>query len=253
MAETPQPDMRRFTLDVTLLRDSWRPVGLIADRHASIADDANGRRSPASTAMLPFNLAAFQIRDDMAMHARRLIHAGRLHPTRHMTVRDLYKGVLANLPRYETLPELPLLADETHRLANRVRLLLDPPSDVRMIGWCPACATELRADEQEIAGGYIPCPACGGEYRIKDIHQLDMLRLRVSGVKGTPAQLSRLLEPWGISIKAATIRQWAKRGIIQPIGHDGTAPVFLIWDVWQAHTRLAGYDKARRSRRHTRP
>ncbi|KAB5606670.1 hypothetical protein [Bifidobacterium jacchi] len=120
--------------------------------------------------------------------------------------------------------------------------------DVRMVGWCPACATELRADEQEIAGGWIPCPACGGEYRIKDIHQLDMLRLRVSGVKGTPAQLSRLLEPWGISIKADTIKKWGQRGIITPIGHDGNAPVYLIWDIWEAHTRRAGYDKARRSR-----
>lgn len=57
---------------------------------------------------------------------------------------------------------------------------------------------------------------------------MDMLRLRISGVKGTPAQLSRLLEPWGITIKAATIRQWAKRGVIRPIGADGNVPVYLI-------------------------
>ena len=82
--------------------------------------------------------------------------------------------------------------------------------------------------------------------RIKDIHQLDMLRLRVSGVKGTPAQLSRLLEPWGITIKESRIRQWAARGIT--IGHDDAGKtVYLVWDVSEAHTRRAGYERARRN------
>ena len=168
-------------------------------------------------------------------------------PAAATAVPGLITGILRNTDRYTRLPELPALADDTHQIADRIRLLLDPPADTKMIGWCPACTTELRADEQEIAGGYIPCPACGNEYHVKDIHQLDMLRLRVSGVKGTPTQLERLLEPWGIRIDRKTIAKWGQRGIIHPTGADENAPVYLIWNVWQAHTRLAGYERARRN------
>lgn len=234
-----------FQTDLTFLHDAWDTLTLIADRHATTTHDTGRRQT--TTAPLPINLGAFQLRDQLTQLTWRLIHAGGLHPTRHMDTRDLLTGILHNPDRYTRLPDLPALADDTHRIADRIRLLLDPPADTKMIGWCPQCTTELRADEQELAGGYIPCPACGNEYRIKDIHQLDMLRLRVSGVKGTPAQLSRLLEPWGITIKADTIKKWGQRGIIHPTGADGNAPVYLIWDVWQAHTRLAGYDKARRN------
>ena len=235
-----------FQTDLTFLHDAWDTLTLIADRHATTSHDTGRRQN--TTAPLPINLGAFQLRDQLTQLARKLIHAGGLHPTRHMTVPDLLKGVLHNLDRFAALPSLPALADDTHRLADRVRSLLDPPEDPKMIGWCPACTTELRADEQEIAGGYLACPHCHATHRIKDIHQLDMLRLRVSGVQGTPAQLSRLLEPWGIAIKESRTRQWAARGIITPIGHDDAGKaVYLVWDIWEAHTRRAGYERAQRN------
>ena len=236
-----------FQTDLEFLRDAWDTLTLIADKQATTTH-GTGRHTRRATPPLSINLGAFQLRDQLTQLAWRLIHTGDLHPTRHMDTRDLIKGILHNPDRYRTLPDLPALADDTHRLADRIRLLLDPPEGTKMIGWCPACTMELRADPQEIAGGYLECPACHATHRIKDIQEMDMLRLRLSGVKGTPAQLERLLEPWGIAIKAATIRQWAKRNIIHPTGADGNAPVYLIWDVWQAHTRLAGYERARRRR-----
>lgn len=53
-------------------------------------------------------------------------------------------------------------------------------------------------------------------HSIKRVHQLDMLRLRLSGVKGTPAQLSRLLEPWGIRIDRKTIAKWGSAASSPP-------------------------------------
>lgn len=197
----------------------------------------------------PLNMGAFQLAPDITLFAGTLARLMGLHTHHGMGAPGILQGVIINLNRLDRLPE-PTTAGfigEARGLAERASYLLEPPEDTKMIGWCPACSHELRADSQELAGGYVECPKCHTTHRIKDIHQLDMLRLRLSGVKGTPAQLSRLLEPWGIGIKADTIKKWGQRGVIQPADHDGNAPVFLIWDVWQAHTRLAGYDKARRN------
>lgn len=93
-------------------------------------------------------------------------------------------------------------------------------------------------------------PACHTTHRIKDIQRLDMLRLRLSGVQGAPAELSRLVG-CGYHHQGQDHRQ------IGATRHHLThrsrryGPVYLVWDVWQAHTRFAGYDKARRRHRST--
>ncbi|KAA8825126.1 hypothetical protein EMO92_06820 [Bifidobacterium reuteri] len=245
-------DVERFKglkHDLHALKVSWPVLDLLANRQATIGMPAGGGHCTRSIEASPLNMGAFQLAHDITLFAGTLARLMGLHTHHGMGTPGVLQGVIINLNRLDRLPEPTTdgFAVEARGLAERASYLLEPPEDTKMIGWCPACSHELRADSQELAGGYVECPKCHTTHRIKDIHQLDMLRLRLSGVKGTPAQLSRLLEPWGIVIKAATIRQWAKRSIIQPVGTDGTAPVFLIWDVWQAHTRLAGYDRARRN------
>ncbi|KFI92452.1 hypothetical protein BISA_0852 [Bifidobacterium saguini DSM 23967] len=243
-------NINRFEQDLRSLKDGWPVLDLIANRQAMIGVRMGGSHGVKSVAPTPLNMGAWQLEQDIDVFARKLVRFMGLHAHHGMNTPALLQGGILNLPRIGQLvgdewtrQELSIYA---HTLAERLDYLLDPPEDTRMVGWCPACSHELRADEQELAGGYIECPHCHAAHKIKTIHELDMLRLRLSGVKGTPTQLHRLLEPWGIDIKAATIRQWAKRGIIQPVEHDGNAPVYLIWDVWQAHTRFDGYDRARR-------
>ncbi|NEG56147.1 hypothetical protein [Bifidobacterium platyrrhinorum] len=241
----------QLTDDLTTLKTLWTPLDQLANKHIHIGERDGGHATMAS-APLPINLAAFQLLQDIDDYTIRLVHLLQLHPTRDMDTPDLLKGILANRTRLATLdPETTTaLAGEARDLAERARLLLYPPEGTRMVGWCPACVRELRCDEQEIAGGYVPCPVCGRTWRIKDLHTLAMQRLHARGVKGTPAQLSRLLRPWGIDIKADTIRKWGQRGVIRPVGRGGGSPVFLVWDVWAAQTRLDGYDRARRKARY---
>lgn len=233
--------------DLTTLRTLYRPLTQLADKHVRIGE-RGGVRARMSVAPSPVDVGAFQVVGDIDAYARRLVRVLGLRPTRGMDSCDLFKGVLVNRARLAALDgdALAVLAGEAGDLAGRARALLYPPEGTRMVGWCPSCLRELRCDDMELAGGYVPCPRCGATWRIKDLHGLAMQRLHARGVKGTPAQLSRLLRPWGIDVKAATIRQWAKRRVIQPVGHRGAAPVFLVWDVWQAYTRLDGYDRARR-------
>ena len=241
-----------FRHDLHALKTMWPVLDLLANRQATIGTQAGGGRGMRSLMAGPLNMGAFQLAHDIDLLARTLVRLMRLHPHHGMGTPGLLQGVIVNLTLLDRLPEPTAagLIDMAHDLAERASRLLDPPDDTKMIGWCPACTRELRADPQELAGGYVECPKCHVTHRIKDIHQLDMLRLRLSGVKGTPAQLSRLLEPWGISIKESRIRQWAARGIIAPIGHDDAGKaVYLVWDIWEAHTRRAGYDKARRRKR----
>ncbi|KFI97829.1 hypothetical protein [Bifidobacterium stellenboschense] len=247
MTTTPT---QQLTDQLTRLRDLRQPLDQLATKTIHIGDHTNSGHTTAASAPLPINLGAFQLVQDIDAYTRRLVHLLHLHPTRDMDGHDLIKGALANRTRLDMLDSdtLTALAGGARDLVGRARLLLYPPEGTRMVGWCPRCVRELRCDEQEIAGGWVPCPGCGGTWRIKDLHTLAMQRLHARGVKGTPAQLSRLLKPWGIDIKAATIRQWVRRGVITPVTRDGGAPVILVWDVWAAHTRLAGYERARRRR-----
>ncbi|PJM79994.1 hypothetical protein [Bifidobacterium scaligerum] len=241
---------RQFIQDLRSLKQGWPTLVLIANRQATIGVSMHGGHGTRSVAASPLNMGAFQLAEDISRLARILVRRMGLHAHHAMSTPGLLQGCILNLPRIESLIrddwDRRNLAVHAHGLAERLDYLLNPPAGTRMIGWCPACSRELRADEQELAGGYLECPHCHATHKLKDIHELDMLRLRLSGVKGTPAQLQRLLEPWGIGIKADTIKKWGQRGIIPAVGHDGNAPVYLIWDVWQAHTRLDGYDRARR-------
>lgn len=135
---------------------------------------------------------------------------------------------------------MPAIVELTRQAAIRLDRTLNPPPETKMIGWCPACGFELRCDELELKSGYKACDRCSGEYRIKDIQRASMLRLAVGESRGTAAEISRLLQPWGIDIKSNTISHWGARGLIQPVGMDGERPVFLVWDVWQAHVRKDG-------------
>ncbi|KAB7787358.1 hypothetical protein [Bifidobacterium cebidarum] len=228
--------------DLCSLVDNWSILDLIANRQATIGIQVSDRRSNLNTASMPIplDIDAFQLLQDINRFARMGVRLLGLHPYRNLSTPTLLKSIIKNLPRLDTMSAsiMEKLSGDARTLVERLARLLNPPESTRMVGWCPICNYELRADEEELAGGWLECPRCYSTHRIKDIHELDMLRLRLSGVKGTPTQLHRVLKPWGIDVKAATIRQWARRNIIQPVGQLGNASVFLVWDVWQAYTRF---------------
>ncbi|PJM76955.1 hypothetical protein [Bifidobacterium felsineum] len=240
---------RQFQKDLRSLEINWSAIDMVANRQVSIDVQMSDRHSSFDTTSIPLNMDAFQLLQDIDRFTREIARLMGLHSSyNNLSTPRLLKNVRDNLSLLDMMPvsTVQKLANNACKLVERLVYLLNPPESTRMIGWCPDCNYELRADERELAGGWLECSRCRTTHRVKDIHELDMLRLRLSGVKGTPAQLHRLFKPWGIDIKAGTIRTWGHRGIIKPIEHNGNAPVYLIWDIWQAHTRFAGYNRARR-------
>ena len=210
---------KRFHHDLRSLADGYGVLCLIAERKASVMARHSGHGT-RSVAPIPLNLGAWQLRQDIDRLVESLATAIGL--------------------RYRHMADMPAIVELTRQAAIRLDRTLNPPPETKMIGWCPACGFELRCDELELKSGYKACDRCSGEYRIKDIQRASMLRLAVGESRGTAAEISRLLQPWGIDIKSNTISHWGARGLIQPVGMDGERPVFLVWDVWQAHVRKDG-------------
>ena len=193
-----------------------------------------------SVAPIPLNLGAWQLRQDIDRLVESLATAIGLR-YRHMDTVSLLKGVMRYEPRLLNRPDMPVIVELTRQAATRLDRTLNPPPETKMIGWCPDCGYELRCDELELKSGYKACDKCHGEHRIKDIQRASMLRLAIGGAQGTAAEISRLLQPWGINIKRNTISQWAKRDIIQPVATDEHGdPVYLVWDTWQAYAQKDG-------------
>lgn len=229
---------KRFHHDLRSLADGYGVLCLIAERKSSVMARHSGHGT-RSVAPIPLNLGAWQLRQDIDRLVESLATAIGLR-YRHMDTVSLLKGIMRYEPRLLNRPDMPAIVELTRQAVIKLDRTLNPPPETKMIGWCPACGFELRCDELELKSGYKACDRCSGEYRIKDIQRASMLRLAVGESRGTAAEISRLLQPWGIDIKSNTISHWGARGLIQPVGMDGERPVFLVWDVWQAHVRKDG-------------
>lgn len=222
--------------DLRSLKDGYPTLCLIAERKASVTARQQGHGT-RSVAPIPLNIGAWQLRQDIDGLALALVESMGLHAHHGMGTPGLLRGVIANERRLWGRADIDDIAGMVAEAAVRLARTLDPPPDTKMIGWCPTCNAELRCSELELAGGYMPCRKCHGEWRIKDIHRLDMLRLRLAGARGTASAISRLLAPWGIMVKAKTISKWGERGVIAPVAVQDGSPVFLVWDVWEASNR----------------
>lgn len=225
----------RLYADLQALKDGYPTLCLIADRKASVVARQQGPRS-RSIAPIPLNIGAWQLKQDIDQLVTALVRACGIHAGRMDTTGRL-KGVILNEKRLLEREDLPAIAALVRQAAHRLDRTLNPPPDTKMVGWCPECNTELRCDQQELESGWTACPRCKGEWRIREIHEMDMIRMAFNRTRGTASGISRMLAPWGIDIKANTITQWAKRGLLTPIGLQDDAPVYLVWDVWKTHTR----------------
>lgn len=238
-----QSPKQRLHENLRSLTVGYPVLCLIVDRKASVTARQSGHGT-RSIAPIPLNIGAWQLKQDIDQLARTLVRAASLNAHHGMGTVGLLKGVIANEARLLERKDFPaivkLVADATVRLER----VLDPPPDTKMVGWCPSCNAELRCTELELPGGYVPCPKCRSEWRIKEIHRLDMLRLRLAGARGTASAISRLLAPWGIDIKAKTISKWGERGILAPVAVQDGRPVFLVWDVWEASERKKNVDNS---------
>ncbi|MCH9274987.1 hypothetical protein JS533_001615 [Bifidobacterium amazonense] len=226
----------RFATNLSSLKTGYEPLAQIAMRKASLIR-TTGTRASHETAPIPLNMGAWQLQQDIDKLAQAMSRAARLHPHHAMDTTDLLNGIIRNQHNLTKRHDFPALAELVDQAAARLERVLDPPPDTKMVGWCPQCGAELRCTMLEIAGGYTACERCRGEYKIREVQRAAMARLAVGGVRGTAAQIVRWLAPWGIDVRRNTVSQWARRGLLVPVGRDGDAPVYLVWDVWSVFTR----------------
>lgn len=230
----PTTPQQQFHNNLRSLKANLPALRAIAAKKATVMARTQGHGT-RTTAPIPLNLGAWQLLQDIGALVDAMRRACGL-PSRGMGEEELIKGVMLHESRLLERADAPAVMELAAQAARRMDRMLNPPPETKMIGWCPGCGTELRCDQLELDSGWKACDRCGLASRIKDVHRLSMLRLAVGGAQGTAASISRLLAPWGIDIKRNTITQWDRRGLIRPVDYDADgSPVYLVWDVWQAH------------------
>ncbi|BAQ31586.1 hypothetical protein [Bifidobacterium scardovii] len=224
-----------FRRDLASIRNGLPALREIAAKRARVTSRQTGHGS-RTVAPIPLNLGAWSLLQDiltLVEHMSRVLGL----PMR-MDAEGQLKGIIPHADKLLERADAPAIMELVSQAERRLDRMLNPPPETKMIGWCPTCGCELRCDPLELQSGYKACDRCAGEYRIKDIHRNSMLKLAIGGAQGTSSGIRALLAPWGIDIKRNTISQWAKRGIIRPVAADEHGdPVYLVWDIWQAHVR----------------
>lgn len=226
-----QPDTNRIRHDIHDLREQTITLGALATRRIKIRRSSTHTRM--SSAPTPLNLPAADLLDQIHALARRLATAAGLHYGRRMDAHDLLKGLDRPEPcetlaaRDDAWDIIRLIADAT----LHTRQLTEPDPSHRYIGICPRCGAGAWIPETQTAGDH-RCHECGHLEPITTIAQAHELRLLTSGTVGTAADLCRLLNACGITIKRNTITQWRKRKRLTPLGADEHGnPVYALADV----------------------
>lgn len=224
-----------FRRDLASIRSGLPALREIAAKRARVTSRQTGHGG-RTVAPIPLNLGAWSLLQDILTLVEHMSRALGL-PMR-MDAEGQLKGIIMHADRLLERPDAPAIMELASQAALRLDRMLNPPPETKMIGWCPACGYELRCDPLELQSGYKACDRCLLESRIKDVQRASMLKLAIGGAQGTASGIRALLAPWGIDIKRNTISQWAKRGIIHPVSTDEHGdPVYLVWDIWQAHVR----------------
>ena len=217
------------------LKDGLPALRAIAAKKASVIGKQNGHGSQ-SIAPIPLNLGAWQLLQDIIKLVDNMARAIGL-PYRRLNTEALLKGIIGNLSKLINRRDVNAIIELCDQAAYRLRKTLEKPESVSMIGPCPSCGCELWCTPLEITSGYKECDRCHDTHRVKDVQQQSFLRIAMYGGRGTSASISRMVTPYGLEIKRKTIDKWGERDIIKPIAKQDNAPVYLVWDVWQAYTR----------------
>lgn len=117
-------------------------------------------------------------------------------------------------------------------LAAKIDLILDPPAERSEIGTCALCSTMLTAGSRD---QWTTCPVCGREDRVSTVKLRRLKTLCYDDSKiSTAGEIAKAFTDAGITVRAGTIRVWAKRGKIERRGKaDFGKPVYAYCDVYR--------------------
>ena len=221
------------------IRDGDEALLAIARKQCRITAGSSGH-GVRTVAPLPINLGAWQLSQDIDALVLRLARAVGLPTGERNTVWLAWAlGQPCNIERLFERPDAAAIVALTAQAARRMGRFLEPEPDRTMIGRCLGCDGDLWAEQADIDGGWIVCEACGREQRVRDVAEARVLRLAACGATGTAAELAALLGRCGVPVRRKTISEWKRRGIIRPVGMEGSRPTYLLWDVWKSLNRVA--------------
>lgn len=133
----------------------------------------------------------------------------------------------------------PVYAELLHRLCKRLERELsgDDGSGV-LYGPCPVkdCTGVLHGSTD---GEATVCDKCRTRMPKGVARAERVMRLLDADRSGRVADLCDLLATCGVKVKPGTVRQWANRGQLQPVGADADGkPVYRLSDVYRRATGL---------------
>lgn len=187
------------------------------------------------TAATPINLTAVDLSDQLHELALLLCRAVGQHPPKGLPVRDLYAmlDTEQTVTRLDTRPDRDHIRRVLHSATMRMQSICERRQVMRYIGVCTQCGYGIWADEDaDITADTYTCDMCHATGSLATVAAAHRLRLMMSGITGTAAELATLLRSCGYNARRNTITQWGKRGLVHMVGHDGDgAPVYRLADI----------------------
>lgn len=131
--------------------------------------------------------------------------------------------LLAWLPALGSRPWAAELASEVRAAVEQGWRAVDRPPDMHFIGWCPDCeGTALYAAE---GAALTKCRMCGQAYDVAA--SKDALLASATTQHETATVIARALR-----LDPALIRQWRRRGRLEPVGcNPAGQPLYRVSDV----------------------
>ena len=207
---------------------------IMAAKKATVMAKEQGHGT-RTVAPIPLNAGAWQLQQSIEKYARTLAGVLTLQYG-HLPAESLLKAVAQRAPALMQRRDAASIHTLATIAARRLDRQLEPPQSRILIGQCPYCGDDVWSSEDDLAAGWQPC-ACGQTINIPSVQEQRIFKLAISDAQGTAAALSKLLKGCGIEVPSKTISKWKTRRVIKPVGQQNGKPVYLLWDVWAAHTR----------------
>ena len=187
------------------------------------------------TAATPINLTAADLSDQLHELALLLCRAVGQHPPKGLTVRDLYAmlDTEQTVTRLDTRPDRDNIRRVLHSATMRMQSICERRRVMRYIGVCSQCGYGIWVDEDaDVTADTYTCDMCRATGSLATVAAAHRLRLMMSGITGTAAELAALLRSCGYNARRNTITQWGRRGLVNMVGHDEDgAPVYRLADI----------------------
>lgn len=219
---------RALRLDLEHLPENWSILQEVITRQTKRGDGSG-------ESALPFNPAAsavgWEVNNTITTWVREL-DAGDT-PGLRPTIRSMVGWLLGRMQRIRGHKAAGELVDELRYACRSVRIAIDLPPELRLVGDCPLCGSTLMAP---LAAQEVTCRRCA-VLGVESVHPVPEMRQRLAErvedeLVSRALALQVVAKVWGIEVNQGTFRVWIHRGRLTAadVSISGV-PLYRVGDV----------------------